>query len=186
MPEWCAGRRKTPIGATEYPVELVRKPTGSPHFEYRQWRTSHGAYPFVVIGGNQSFQPVGGGGSIVVEECEHLPARELGPGIASCAKVTVVFICQNGQRHCPCWALLPEIFFALPQQLLIMIDAHDDLDRWCGLSLNRSDRLLELQPAIFCVRADNDRYRRKVRQLITPSPNLARGRVVHPSFHRCI
>src|SRR5215467_2271811 len=113
MRERRAGRWKTPIGATEYPVKLVRKPTGSSHFEYRQWRTSHGAYLFVGIRGNQLFQPVGGSGGVVVEECEHLPARELGPRIASCAKVTVVFICQNGQRHWPCRALFPEIFFAL-------------------------------------------------------------------------
>jgi hypothetical protein len=75
------------------------------------------------------FQPVGSGSGVVVEECEYLPARELGPSIASRAKATIVFIGQNDQRYRPCRAPFSEVFFALPQQLLIMIDAHDDLDR---------------------------------------------------------
>jgi hypothetical protein len=130
MPEWRAGQWKTPIGAAKHPVELTRKPTGPPHFEYWQWRAAHGAYPFVVIRRNYSFQPVSSCSSIVVEECEHLPARELRPSIASRAKAAVVFICQNDQRYHPCWTPVPEVFFALPQQLFIMIDADDDLDRW--------------------------------------------------------
>ena len=130
MRKWCASQWKTLISATKYPVELMWKPTGAPHFEYWQWRTTHGAYPFVFIRGNQPLQPIGSGISVVVEKCEHLPTRELGSSIASGAKVTVVFICQNDQWYRPCWALYPEEFFAPPQQLLIMIDAHDDLDRW--------------------------------------------------------
>jgi hypothetical protein len=61
----------------------MRKPSGPPCFEYWQWRTAHGAYPFVAIWGNLSLQPVGGGNSVVVKERQHLAARELGRSIAS-------------------------------------------------------------------------------------------------------
>ena len=129
MREWCAGQRQTPIGATQHPVKLIWKPMGPPVFEYWPGRTSHGAYPLVFIRGNESFQPVGSGSSVVVEKGEHLSARELGPSIARRAKAAVVFICQNDYWHRPRSAAFPEVFFALPQQLLIMIDADNDLDR---------------------------------------------------------
>src|SRR5258708_2409377 len=130
MREWCAGQRKTTIGTTEYPVELIWKPTRPPRFEYRPWSPAHGAYPLVVIGGNQPFQPVGSRSSVVVQECEHLSTRELGRGIASRAQAAVVLICQNDQWYRPWRPPFQEVFFALPQQLLVMVDTHDDLDRW--------------------------------------------------------
>jgi len=72
----------------------------------------------------------GSGGSVVVKEGEHFPARELGRSIASRAKVTVVFVCHHDQWHRPGRPRLSEVFFGPPQELLIMINAHDDLDRW--------------------------------------------------------
>jgi hypothetical protein len=48
-PRWCAGQWQTSIGAANHPIELKWKPTGLPHFEYRQWPAAHGAYAFVVI-----------------------------------------------------------------------------------------------------------------------------------------
>src|SRR6516225_5697345 len=130
MREWCAGQWKTPVGATEYPVELMWKPAGPPRFEHWQRRTAHGAHPFVVIWGDQPFQPVSRGGSVVVEKSEHLPSGDLGRSIASCPKAAVVFICQNNEWHRPGRVPFLEIFPAPSQQLLIMIDAHDYLDRW--------------------------------------------------------
>jgi hypothetical protein len=144
MRERCAGRWQAPIGAAEHPVELEREPAGPPVFEYWQWRTAHRAHSLVVIRGDQPFQPVSSRGGIVVEECEHLPARDLGRGVASGAKMTIVLVWQDSQRHRPCWAPFSEVVFALAEQFLIVIDAHDDLDRWCGLGIDRRDRLLEL------------------------------------------
>src|SRR5262249_9009560 len=102
MCEWCAGQWQAPIGATEYPVELIWKPRRPPRFEYGQWRAAHGAYPLVVIRVNQPFEPVGSGNSVVIEECEHLSTCELGRSVASGAKAAVVFICHNHQWPRPC------------------------------------------------------------------------------------
>ena len=83
MREWCARQWKTAIGATEYPIEFIWEPARPPHFEYWQWCAADGAYPFAAIRDNQPLQPVRCGSSVVVEEREHLPTRELGRSIAS-------------------------------------------------------------------------------------------------------
>src|SRR5262245_22055905 len=129
MREWCASRWESPIGATEYPVELMRKPTGPPHFECGQGRTAHGAHPFVLVRGHQPFQPVDSSSPLIVEARENIPICEAGRSVASGAKMTVVLICHNYQRHRSGWTLSLKVFCALLQQLVIMIDAYDDLDR---------------------------------------------------------
>ena len=93
----------------------MRKPARAPRFEYWQWRTTHSSYPLVVVWGDQSLEPVGGGSSVIVEECEHFAARELDCSITGRAKSTIVFICQNDNWYSPRWALVYEVFFALPQ-----------------------------------------------------------------------
>src|SRR5271157_393589 len=114
MQNWCAVQWQTPIGATEYPVELKWKPTGAPNFEYWQWRTAHGAHLFVVVRVNQALEPVGSGSSVIVEERDHLPARQLHRSIAGRAKVPIIFICHHDDWYWP-WALATEVFFAPPQ-----------------------------------------------------------------------
>jgi hypothetical protein len=82
----------------------------------------------------------------MVAECEHLVTRELGGGMP---RPPSRLADLSGGTACR------EILFASAQQVLIVVDAHDDLDRRRGPLVHRSDRLLELRPAILRIGADN-------------------------------
>jgi hypothetical protein len=139
---------KTFVGAAEDPGELVRIPTGPVLLEFRHCLAAHGAYPFAVVRGNQPLKPVRLGYGVIVDERHDISARELGASITGGAKATIVFIRQNHDRYRIGRALYPKILFALPQQLIIMINAYDDLDRRTCLSFDGSDRSRGQSPTI--------------------------------------
>ena len=78
---------------------------------------------------------------------------------------------------------------ALAQQLLIMIDAHDDLQRWCiggevWASTEATDSLSRGQRSSVYAQITTDTVGRSGNS--SPFRHTREGRVVQPSFQRCI
>src|SRR5215469_4819702 len=153
VPHHGSAFRHSHVGAAECPIELLREPLRSARLPQGLQSTARAHHLRVLKVLQQRFQPIGGGDSVVVQECQHLSARCR----RSCIARTGGPADTRVSDHLDPWQLTG----SLSHQSRMMIDHYDrlkDLDR---LRLDRRHRLTQAIPAIHRARRDDYRYRRK-------------------------
>jgi hypothetical protein len=145
--------RHSHVGAADCPVEFLREPLRSARLPQRLQSTARAHHLRVLKVLQQRFQPIGGGDSVIVQECQHLSPRCRRSCIAGTGGPPDARVSDHRDSR--------QLTGSLSHQLGMMINHYHRLKGLDGLRPDRRHRLAQAIPAIHRVRRDDYRYRRK-------------------------
>jgi len=153
VPHHGSAFRHSHVGAAKCPVELLREPPRSARLPQRLQPTASAHHFRVLKVLQQRFQPVGGGDSVIVQECQHLAPRCRRSCIARTGGPADARVSNHLDPR--------QLTGSLGHQPGIMINHYHSLKDLDGLRPDRRHRVTQAIPAIHRARRDDYRYRRK-------------------------
>jgi hypothetical protein len=141
------------VGAANRPIELLREPPRPARLPQWLQSAARAHHLGVLKVSQQRFQPIRGGDSVIVKECQHLSPRCRRSCIARTGSPAAARVSDHRD--------LRQLTGSLSHQPGIMINHYHCLKDQDGLRPDRRHRLAQAIPAIHRARRDDYRYRRK-------------------------